>query len=368
MIKSKRSLKEKFVSFKSLIKQKVAKMRLYRLNKRINRLDLILNKGVDLKLTNELLKQFDKKLKERKEQLLKKYEKILKPIKKLQKFDEQIESYLKGDVDFEDLPLIVKVGTGLIVANALIESSYTIPQVSYVSTVYPTKEHDWKSVDWTSYDTEVSGIKYKRRTVSGAAINNPMNIRPPKKSSYEGQVGKKEVYRRDGTSVGYFAIFSDPYYSFKAAARQIIRYRDADAWESKRKELGATKGNLTVFQMLNIYAPPKDFNNPRSYANSVMRYSDGKIKPNDYLKIDTDKEQFKYLLRAMARVENEAIVDLDYLDKVWESIYGSGAAPLQTTLKSPIFSVQVSSKRTNRKEGVNNVQSTGAQPSNVQVR
>lgn len=101
-----------------------------------------------------------------------------------------------------------------------------------------------------------------------------------------------------------------------------------------------------------------------------MKYSEGRIKPDDLLKIDTDKEQFKYLIRAMARVENAAYADLDYLDKVWESIYGNGVAPLQSVLnayKQPTEYSQTSSK-TSRNEGFSNKQSTGNQSANVQHR
>ena len=182
----------------------------------------------------------------------------------------------------------------------------------------------------------VSGVfEYKNTQYAGAQYANPLNIRPRQDASgniverqrdiWEGETGHH--FSRSGA----FVAFSDPYYSFRAAAHLI-----GNAYQKR-------DGKNTIREWIYTYCPTKDryakggVQASQAYVNFVvnevnkygkLRSKYGVITENTPLNF-WDKNVYMSILKAMAQNESGCIVSWDYLSAVYDAdVYGK-TPPLQ---------------------------------------
>lgn len=160
----------------------------------------------------------------------------------------------------------------------------------------------------------------------GTKINNPLNVRPSSSGTWKGQTG---TYTSKAS--GTFAVFSDPYFSIRAAALAIENYSKG-GWEARDEILNTYAngvGTLTIAAMLHIYAPPGE-NDTQNYITYVSRESG--IDPYEPISM-RNKTQFIKIIKAMAKMETNTVISEEYLELVWEALYNNGAVPYQSLLE-----------------------------------
>ena len=175
-------------------------------------------------------------------------------------------------------------------------------------------------------------FEYKRTQMASAQYGNPLNIRP---SQYRDKTGQT-VLRTDKwegltgmhyiKGAGYFLAFSDPYYSFRAAARNIMTYQ-------KRSNL------YTVHDWLYTYCPTNDLyagkQATQAYVDDVVKRANatGLVNITEYSRVDiTDKNVYIAVLKGMAWHESNLNVSIDYLSKCYEAQFHGAPKPLQDTM------------------------------------
>ena len=182
-------------------------------------------------------------------------------------------------------------------------------------------------------DTE--DIKYKRvdygyGVPTGAAFNNIMNVRPVKRKGeyvqdyYAGQSGIHH------TKSGYFASFTDPFYSLKQAVTLLDRYKNNPQPFMQERINKYGKGKFTLLAMLSIYDTEET---AMQYATLVAKIAN---LPNGvYTEIDLkDRETFMKVMGAMAKVESGTSLSKEYLSEAYDAIYLNDRPPLQNILYS----------------------------------
>ena len=171
-------------------------------------------------------------------------------------------------------------------------------------------------------------FEYKRTQMPSAQYGNPLNIRPVQykdkslhTDKWEGLTGMHYI-----EGAGYFLAFSDPYYSFRAAARNIMSYQNK-------------YGLYSVHEWLYKYCPTTDeyagSQATQSYVNDVVQRANatGLVHINEYSRIDiTDKNVYIAVLKGMAWHESNLNVSIDYLSKCYDAQFLGAPKPLQNTI------------------------------------
>ena len=171
-------------------------------------------------------------------------------------------------------------------------------------------------------------FEYKRTQMPSAQYGNPLNIRPVqykdkslRTDKWEGLTGMHYI-----EGAGYFLAFSDPYYSFRAAARNIMSYQNK-------------YGLYSIHEWLYKYCPTTDeyagSQATQSYVNDVVRRANatGLVNINEYSRVDiTDKNVYIAVLKGMAWHESNLNVSIDYLSKCYDAQFLGAPKPLQGTM------------------------------------
>lgn len=182
----------------------------------------------------------------------------------------------------------------------------------------------------------ISGVfEYKNTQYAGAQYANPLNIRP--RQDQYGNIAERQRDIWQGETghhfsrSGAFVAFSDPYYSFRAAAHLI-----GNAYQKR-------DGKNTIREWIYTYCPTKDryakggvqasqayvdfvVNEVNKYGRLRSKY--GLINQNTPLNF-WDKDVYMSVLKAMAQNESGCIVSWDYLSAVYDAdVYGK-TPPLQ---------------------------------------
>lgn len=171
-------------------------------------------------------------------------------------------------------------------------------------------------------------FEYKRTQMPSAQYGNPLNIRPVQykdkslhTDKWEGLTGMHYIEGK-----GYFLAFSDPYYSFRAAARNIMTYQ-------KRNNL------YTVHDWLYTYCPTNDEyagkQATQAYVDDVVKRANatGLVNITEYSRVDiTDKNVYIAVLKGMAWHESNLNVSTDYLSKCYDAQFFGAPKPLQNTM------------------------------------
>lgn len=170
-------------------------------------------------------------------------------------------------------------------------------------------------------------FKYKNTQMSSALYANPLNVRPSRTKSgeirddyWEGQTGHY------WTGNGDFMSFSDPFYSFRAAATTIMTYQKRDNKHSVR-------------DWIYTYCPQYDeyagLQQTHSYVADVVGIINrtglfgAPIDENTQLDI-TDRNTFIGVMKGMAWHESHLDVSVDYLSRVYDAMFLGMPIPLQT--------------------------------------
>ena len=174
-------------------------------------------------------------------------------------------------------------------------------------------------------------FEYKRTAMPSAVYGNPLNIRPVQ---YKDKSGKTRLRtdKWEGLTgmhyikgAGYFLAFEDPYYSFRAAARNLMSYQK--------------DGLYSVHDWLYRYCPTKDeyagAQATQSYVNDVVKRANatGLVSINEYSKIDiTNKNVYIAILKGMAWHESNLNVSIDYLSRCYDAQFFGAPKPLQNEM------------------------------------
>lgn len=186
---------------------------------------------------------------------------------------------------------------------------------------------------------EVRNIKgvfeYKNTEYAGAQYANPLNIRPRQDSSGNIAERQRDIWQGETghhfSRSGAFVAFSDPYYSFRAAAHLI-----GNAYQKR-------DGKNTIREWIYTYCPTKD-----RYAKGGVQASQAYVdfvvsKVNEYGRLRNkygtitentplnfwDKDVYMSVLKAMAYNESKCDVSWEYLSAVYDAdVYGK-TPPLQ---------------------------------------
>lgn len=176
------------------------------------------------------------------------------------------------------------------------------------------------------------GFEYKRTQMASAQYGNPLNIRPAQYRDKTGQTvlradkweGLTGMHYIEGA--GYFLAFSDPYYSFRAAARNIMTYQN-------REHL------YTVHDWLYKYCPTNDEyagkQATQAYVDDVVKRANatGLVNITEYSRVDiTDKNVYIAVLKGMAWHESNLNVSVDYLSKCYDAQFLGAPKPLQNEM------------------------------------
>lgn len=142
--------------------------------------------------------------------------------------------------------------------------------------------------------SEAAGAKYG--TSRGYRNNNPLNIVYNPSNAWQGEVRPSTDSR--------FCQFTSMAYGFRAALVLIRTYVQK-------------YGLNTVQKIINRWAPASDGNNPTSYAQTVVRLSNGVFASANATVDPTNRLQMCTLVSAMATVENGSAPDETDVEKAW---------------------------------------------------
>ena len=167
-------------------------------------------------------------------------------------------------------------------------------------------------------------FKYKNVEMTSARYGNPLNIRTHKDKNdninenyWEGQSGHY------WSSAGDFTAFTDPFYSFRAAARTIMTYQ--------------SRGKHNIHDWLYTYCPVFDKyagkQQTQAYVDDVVnRVNQTRLIGNitEYTPLDiTDKNTYIAVLKGMAWHESNLDVSEDYLARCYDAQFLGMPIPLQ---------------------------------------
>lgn len=175
-------------------------------------------------------------------------------------------------------------------------------------------------------------FSYKNPQMTSAVYGNPLNLRTSG-DKWEGSTGA--YYSKSGD----FVAFSDPYYSFRAAAKTIETYSKS----GRNPKTGAKYRDLhTIHDWIYTYCPPIDkyagVQNTQAYVDDVVKIANqtglvGHI--TEYTPLDiTQKNVYIAVLKGMAWHESNLKVSTDYLSKCYDAQFYGAPKPLQDTMLS----------------------------------
>ncbi len=118
----------------------------------------------------------------------------------------------------------------------------------------------------------------------GVRNNNPLNMRPDRRSKWQGLASPPTMKVK---GQGSYLVFADPTYGWRAAAVNLIGYQD-------RYKI------RTIRKICARWAPPDDNNHPASYAASVAETTG--LGLDETLDLHS-WEHIRPVLMAMAKVE-----------------------------------------------------------------
>ena len=183
-------------------------------------------------------------------------------------------------------------------------------------------------------------FSYRNAQYAGARYGNPLNIRPRmvndeiverQRDIWQGETG------HHFSKSGAFVAFSDPYYSFRAAAHLLMAYSKPDG-----------RNLHHIHGWIYTYCPTKDkyakggVQASQSYVDFVVKKVNeyGRLKSkygiiDEYTYLDMrDKDVYMSVLKAMAYNESNCDVSWDYLSAVYEADMHGAQPPLQSYILS----------------------------------